>query len=173
MAKMQSEIWKEIPGYNGCYLISKTGKVYSRKIGREMKQIDRGNGYLFVRLCNGGKTKNVMIHRLVAFAFVPNPCGYVEIDHIDGNKKNNNCENLHFVSHVDNMRNPNTKNKRYDAIKKKQGIPVIALLNGNIVGKYSCLMDAARDLGLSCSHIAKHLKGYFTHVKGYQFKQEC
>ena len=52
-------------------------------------------------------------------------------------------------------------------------IPVIAFLNGKRVGKYSCLMEAASDLVLSCSHIAKHLKGYFSHVKGYKFERVC
>lgn len=170
---MQSEIWKEIPGYNGRYLISQTGVVYSRYLKREMKPANRGNGYYFVRLCNKGVMKNLMIHRLVAAAFVPNPDGLPEIDHIDGNKKNNVYTNLRYVSHLDNMRNPNTEPKRFEAIRKKQGIPVIAFLNGKRVGKYSCLMEAARDLGLSCSHIAKHLKGYFTHVKGYKFERVC
>ena len=70
---MQSEIWKEIPGYNGRYLISQTGNVYSRYLKRKMKPANRGNGYYFVRLCNKGEKKNLMIHRLVAAAFVPNP----------------------------------------------------------------------------------------------------
>lgn len=170
---MQSEIWKEIPGYNGRYLISQTGNVYSRYLKMKMKPVNRGNGYYFVRLCNKGEMKNLMIHRLVADAFVPNPDRLPEIDHIDGNKKNNFYTNLRYVSHLDNMRNPNTEPKRFEAIRKKQGIPVIAFLNGKRVGKYSCLMEAARDLGLSCSHIAKHLKGYFTHVKGYKFERVC
>lgn len=168
---MQSEIWKEIPGYNGRYLISQTGVIYSRYLKREMKPANRGNGYYFVRLCNKGEMKNLMIHRLVAAAFVPNPNGLTGIDHIDGNKKNNVYTNLRFVSHLENMRNPNTEPKRFEAIRKKQGIPVMAFLNGKCIGKYSCLMEAARDLGLSCSHIAKHLKGYFTHVKGYEFRR--
>lgn len=170
---MQNEIWKEIPGYNGRYLISQTGVVYSRYLKREMKPANRGNGYYFVRLCNNGEKKNLLIHRLVAAAFVPNPYGLPEIDHIDGNKKNNVYTNLRYVSHLDNMRNPNTEPKRFEAIRKKQGIPVIAFLNGKCVGKYSCLMEAASDLGLSCSHIAKHLKGYFSHVKGYKFERVC
>lgn len=170
---MQSEIWKDIPGYNGRYLVSNTGKIYSQYLKREMKLSDRGNGYLFVRLCHNGKMKNSLVHRLVAFAFVPNPNGYIEIDHIDGNKENNVYTNLRYVSHLDNMRNPNTEPKRFEAIRKKQGIPVIAFLNGKRVGKYSCMMEAARDLGLSCSHIAKHLKGSFSHVKGYKFERVC
>lgn len=94
-----------------------------------------------------------------------------EIDHIDGNKENNVYTNLRYVSHIDNMRNPNTEPKRYNAIRKKQGIAVIAFLNGKEIGKYSCIMEAARDLRLSGSQISKHLKGRFMNVKGYKFER--
>ena len=167
---MQTIKWEEIPGYNGRYFVDRNGNVYSKYLKREMKPIDRGNGYLFVRLCKNGKIKNVMIHQLVARSFVKNPNNYTEIDHIDGNKYNNSVTNLRFVSHIENMRNPNTEQKRIDAIKKKQGIPIVAILNGEKQNRYCCMMDAARDLGLSCSHIAMFLKGKVSHVKGYIFE---
>lgn len=169
---MQNEIWKEIPGYGGRYLVSQSGKVYSSYLKRELRPANRGNGYYFVVLSQKGQKKNISIHRLVAMAFVPNPKGLSEVDHIDGNKSNNLYTNLRFVSHCDNMKNPNTEPKRYNAIRKKQGIPVIAFHNGKEIGKYSCLMEAAKDLGLSCSNIAMHLKGRCARVKGYNFKRD-
>ena len=170
---MQSEIWKEIPGYNGRYLVNRFGDVYSENLKRKMKPFNRGNGYLTVRLSLDGKVKNIMIHQLVAAAFVDNPDNLTEIDHIDGNKENNVYTNLRYVSHVDNMRNPNTEPKRHNAIRKKQGIAVVAFLNGKQICQYSCIMEAARDLGLSGSQIVKHLKGRFTNVKGYKFERVC
>lgn len=168
---MQSKDWKEIPGYDGRYYVSKMGEIYSGYLKRKMKPFNRGNGYLTVRLSVDGKVKNIMVHQLVAAAFIPNPNQYKEIDHIDGNKENNVYTNLRYVSHVDNMRNPITEPKRHNAIRKKQGIAVIAFLNGKEIGKYSCIMEAARDLRLSGSQIAKHLKGRFTNVKGYKFER--
>jgi len=168
---MQSKDWKEIPGYDGRYYVSKTGEIYSEYLKRKMKPFNRGNGYLTVRLSVDGKVKNIMVHQLVAAAFVLNPNQYKEIDHIDGNKENNVYTNLRYVKHIDNMRNPNTEPKRRDAIRKKQGVPVIAFCGGNVIGKYSCIMEAARDLGVSGSQIVKHLKGRFSNVKGYTFER--
>ena len=168
---MQDEIWKEIPGYNGRYRVSENGKVYSSFLKREMKACNRGNGYLFVRLCCKGISKNIFIHTLVASAFVENPNNYKEVDYIDGNKSNNHYSNLRFVLHSENMSNPNTEYKRFEAIRRLQGIPVIAYLNGREIGRYDCLSSAAKELNLCCSHIAKHVKGVFKSVKGYTFKK--
>ena len=49
------------------------------------------------------------VHRLVAEAFIPNPLGLKDVDHIDGNKSNSRVENLRWVSHKENCNNPNTK----------------------------------------------------------------
>ena len=49
------------------------------------------------------------VHRLVAEAFIPNPLGLRDVDHIDGNKSNSRVENLRWVSHKENCNNPNTK----------------------------------------------------------------
>ena len=155
------------------YIIKEDGTIYSKWYNKELGS-NCSTGYKRVNLtCIDGKKRDFLIHRIIAYLFIPNPEKKPEVDHIDGNKKNNVYTNLRYVSHLDNMRNPNTEPQRFEAIRKKQGIPVIAFLNGKRVGKYSCLMEAARDLGLSCSHIAKHLKGYFTHVKGYKFERVC
>ena len=53
--------------------------------------------------------KDCLIHRLVAEAFIPNPLGLKDVDHIDGNKSNSRVENLRWVSHKENCNNPNTK----------------------------------------------------------------
>lgn len=84
------EIWKEIKGYEGYYLISNMGhvksqsrKIYNDGIKGENKfyiseekiingRIDQ-KGYLRVALCKDNKQKDYSIHRLVAIAFIPNP----------------------------------------------------------------------------------------------------
>jgi hypothetical protein len=44
------------------------------------------------------------LHRLVAEAFIPNPANLLEVNHLDGNKLNNNADNLEWVTHAENMR---------------------------------------------------------------------
>jgi len=61
-----------------------------------------------VNLSKDGKGLNKTVHRLVAKAFIPNPEGLPEIDHIDGDKTNNVVENLQWISHVENNRKKTT-----------------------------------------------------------------
>lgn len=96
----EQEIWKEIDGYNGQYFVSNYGNVLSLKYkqARLLKPQDTGKGYLYVDL--EGKQKT--IHRLVAFAFLPNIDNKPVVHHKDGNKHNNKLENLQFATYSEN-----------------------------------------------------------------------
>jgi hypothetical protein len=61
-------------------------------------------GYLAVDLYDNGERKTKRVHRLVAEAFVPNPHGKPEINHIDGNRHNNKVSNLEWVTKKENCR---------------------------------------------------------------------
>lgn len=87
------------------YLVSDIGKVYSlkRKSQRELRPTKTRKGYLLVILRVAGKNKGVAVHTLVARAFCK---GYKEgltVNHKDGNKLNNNAQNLEWVSNRENM----------------------------------------------------------------------
>lgn len=92
------EEWKEIENTKGKYFISNCGRVkslcgYTAKI---LQQYKKRNGYLIAKI-NG---KNILIHRLVAFAFCENNYKNtaVQIHHKDGNRQNNNYKNLEILS---------------------------------------------------------------------------
>ena len=90
-----------IHGYNGKYKIDDLGRVYS-----EFKIItpyDNGHGYLAVKLWKNGECKQHYIHRLVAETFIPNPNNYPEINHIDGDKRNNAVSNLEWCNRKMNV----------------------------------------------------------------------
>ena len=109
---MTTEIWRPIKDYEGLYEISNTGKVKSLKKTRLnntsieehiMKPSINHNGYLRVELSNNGKRKSYLIHRLVANAYIPNSNIKLQINHIDGNKQNNNLNNLEWCTPQDNV----------------------------------------------------------------------
>lgn len=108
--------WLPVPGYEGIYQISETGLIKSvdRKVlhgerfinvkGKIISQRINNSGYKEVRLCHEGKTKTTFIHILKATAFIPNPENKKEVNHIDGNKLNNELTNLEWINHSENMK---------------------------------------------------------------------
>lgn len=108
--------WKEIKGYEGKYIISNYGEVislprYKQNNSKlqyvEPKEIKRyvnpKNGYVYVQLWNNAKYKNIRLHKLVAQAFIKNSNNLPQINHKDGNKKNNRVDNLEWCTAKDNI----------------------------------------------------------------------
>ena len=96
-----------INGFEDYYTINEEGIIYSIRSKRLLKPFNHNNGYLTIELCVDGLKKRVMIHRLVAQQFLPNPNNYPIIDHIDRNKHNNDVKNLRWTTASVNNRNRN------------------------------------------------------------------
>lgn len=90
------EIWHDIKGYENLYQVSNLGKVKSKKTGRFIKAKKNNRGYLTVGLSKNKKQKWFLIHRMVAENFYSNYDKSMHVYHRDGNKTNNNIENLTF-----------------------------------------------------------------------------
>lgn len=87
------------------YSITSNGKVYSYKSGhRQQLKFSHKNGYRVVGLTVHGKTEDHYVHRLVATTFIKNPESYSTVNHIDGDKSNNDVSNLEWCTHKQNMR---------------------------------------------------------------------
>lgn len=99
------EIWKDIDGYYGRYLISNTGKVRSNFSNKILKPAIGKWGYLFVTLFLDYKGTSKFIHRLIAEYFIPNPNNYEIVDHKDRNRINNSISNLRWVDKAANIMN--------------------------------------------------------------------
>lgn len=114
------EIWKNIPNYDGLYQISSYGRVKSLKYGKEriLYQHLTSKGYYIVALSKNGKVNRFLVHRLVAESFIDNPDGKLEIDHINGDKTDNNVKNLHWVTRIENLHNPITYSKFFKPLSE-------------------------------------------------------
>lgn len=145
------EIWRDILGYEGLYQISNYGNVMSLNYRRQgfAKQLTAkcsNTKRLWVELAKDGVRKPVLIHRLVAEAFIPNPNGYPQINHKDGNPQNNHVDNLewctqeyniqHFYNHI-----PSdwfSRRKSTDKYSIRTHIPVEQLtLDGELVKRWN------------------------------------
>lgn len=100
------EIWKEIEGYDGDYIISNFGKVKSLRFNKRipLKQIKHSRGYLVVNLFKNKIPKKFLLHRLVAENFIENPENKPEVNHLNGDKSNNHISNLEWATYSENTK---------------------------------------------------------------------
>ncbi len=84
------------------YTIREDGEVRSR-FGRVVKQQHGASGYARVELWENGNGRKYLVHRLLAQSFIPNPDGKPQVNHIDGNKTNNDLVNLEWVTQSENQ----------------------------------------------------------------------
>ena len=167
---MAKELWKDIFGYEGKYMISNLRRIKSldyRRSGKEriLKQYKNKDGYLFVQLTKCGDCKNYRTHRLVAQAFIPNPENFSEVNHIDEDKTNNCIENLEWCDRLYNC-NFGTRNERRAKSKSKS---VMCLETGEV---FSSAKEAQEKTGIFASAIgacARHKKHYYT-AGGFHWK---
>ena len=95
------EIWQPVIGYEKIYEVSSFGNL--RRVNKPPRGLN--NGYHSYNLSKNGEVRTHRLHTLVAAAFLgERPEGLV-IDHIDGDKLNNNAENLRYVTQSDNLQN--------------------------------------------------------------------
>jgi len=117
LADLQDEEWKAISNTNNHYFISSYGRVKScHKRTIILSPKINSYGYAKIAIVKNGKRVDIAIHRLVASEFIGDCNGY-EIDHVDGNRLNNNMNNLRIVTHTQNMNNPLTTIQ----LKKRKG----------------------------------------------------
>lgn len=118
------EIFKDLPGYESLYQVSNLGNVKSlnyrgNNIAALLKPGKNSKGYLCVALAKNKVLKNCTVHSLVAMTFLNHkPNGFdIVVDHIDGNKTNNNVKNLQLVSMSMNTKKKINKSNKYSMHK--------------------------------------------------------
>lgn len=114
-------IWKDIPGYEGLYKVSNTGKIFSVVTNRELSVIQKKDGYTCISLCDKDHNKKqYRVHQLVAKAFIPNPNNLPMINHKNEIKNDNRVENLEWVTAQQNS-SYGTRPERIS--EKLKGVP--------------------------------------------------
>lgn len=107
------KIWRDVEYYEGLYLVSNFGEVKSLtrkgpnnsiRPERVLKQILDKKGYLQVGLSKNNSTRTMKVHRLVAMAFIPNPCSKPQVNHKDGIKAHNEDYNLEWATPSENVK---------------------------------------------------------------------
>jgi hypothetical protein len=84
------------------YEITSGGLIWNKQKEKWQNQTQNPNGYMKVQLNFMGEKKQLLVHRLVALHFIPNPYEHPLVNHIDGDKSNNNCQNLEWIDESGN-----------------------------------------------------------------------
>lgn len=189
---MENEVWKDIPKYEGLYQASNLGRIRScaRTIIREnrikqqfkgkiLSPEDNGNGYLRLILYKNKKKNSEYVHRLIASAFIENYYNCEQINHIDGNKQNNNINNLEWCTKSYNIKEayrlglktaPKTMLGR-KSYKNHLSKPVNQYdLQGNFIKRWHCINDVQRELNIFTGNITRVCKGEYKQTGGYIWK---
>lgn len=177
-----SDIWREIPLYNGRYKINTNGDIVScarisvdsrgpnrgrtQKIKEKtLRSFDNSTGYKQVNLIDGnGVEKKKYVHRLVALTFLPNPNNLTDVNHKDGDKSNNRVSNLEWVTHAENVRHSIEKlgNKPKGPKAKK----VMNTITGEI---FTSVKEVSKKYEAPTSSIYAQISGRVASVRGQRF----
>lgn len=151
-------VWKDIPGYEGLYKISNFGDVLSLKRPGAKEKLLKGEidqyGYIRIVLSKNGKTKKYKAHRLVLMAFNNTDDSKLQVNHIDGNKKNNFIGNLEWCT-----ASYNTIHSYINNLNQTKGFKTI-IINKNTGEKkeYRSMRDASISIGYNKGYIFKKIK---------------
>jgi hypothetical protein len=178
-------IWKDIVGFENLYKVSTTGKIKSLGKGKStntknkevriLKTTLSKTGYEKAKLFKDGKRYYFTVHRLVANTFLTYKDGKNEVNHKDGNKSNNNLNNLEWVSPSENQKHAYKigLQKAIMGADNFQSKKIRQLsLNGKQIKIFNSIGEIKRELGFNSFGIIKCCKKEKKYNTAYKYKWE-
>lgn len=177
---MEQVVWKPVVGFEDRYEVSNDGRVRSidmhltgkggvQRLRKGKARLSRRNnrGYETIGLCRDNKCVTLLVHRLVAQAFISNPYGKPQVNHIDGDLGNNCADNLEWVTDNENKAHSSITEGGTQRPKK-----AVAATN-KTTGESFCfggLREAERALNLHHKSALNVVSGRQRSTKGYVLK---
>jgi hypothetical protein len=147
-----AKAWKAVGVYEGLYLVSEDGEIKSLITGDLMTLKPGLNGYIYANLTKNRKKRRVLVHRVVASAFLPNPDGLPQVNHKDENPHNNRVSNLEWCDGYYNTHYGTGLERKAEKIRK----PVFQLsLDGSRVARHRSITEASSASGVNPNGIIR------------------
>lgn len=155
------EQWRDVIEAKEYYEVSNKGRVRNKLTNALLRQRKQRTGYLSVELAYG-VNKHRLVHRLVAEAFIENPCMLPCVNHKDENKENNFVENLEWCTYQYNVRYGK------GALVRNHGV-IQYDIAGNALRIWESEKQAAEFLGIKYQGISKCCRGRGKTCGGYMW----
>lgn len=184
---LEGEVWKDVVGYEGLYVVSNLGRIaalkriVTTKAGWKRthkatiikpKRNSKKTAHLVVYPCVDGIHHNEYVHRLVAKAFIPNPNNLPMVEHLDCDPTNNKVENLRWATQTTNMNNPITLQRMSESQRDKKlpmlRKPVVCIHPDNSKVFYESMSAATKD-GFTTGGISRVCHGEIKQTRGCKF----
>lgn len=163
---MQQEIWENVKGYEGLYLVSSFGRVLSAprngtKPCWHLLSPHYVGEYIQYELSKNDKIKAYKAHRMVADAFLLNPENKREVNHIDGDKHNNKLGNLEWAT--------TSENQLHAVYVLGKGLKAVRQISkdGKLIKVWRSIKEASEKLGIQAPDISKARSGHRKSAGGY------
>ena len=168
---MALEIWENVQGYEGLYLISNLGRLLSaprngtKTYWHLIAPHKLKTGYVQYQLCKNDTRKEYKAHRLVAMAFLPNPENKREVNHIDGNPGNNTVDNLEWAT--------TSENQIHAHYELGKGIMPVEQLtkDGELIKIWGSIKEAAKALNICAGDISRAASVKRHTAGGYKWRK--
>jgi hypothetical protein len=157
-----NEVWKNpIQTDKNLFASSKGNIKYKNRLVTQTKHKD----YMYINV----NKKRYSVHRLIAMAFSNNPLNLPIVNHKDGNKSNNDVENLEWTTQKENVIHSVKLNGNKQKLPKK-GKEIIQLdLDGKIINKFISIHEAANKINIDPSVISSVCRNKSKTAGGYNW----
>ena len=155
-------------GYEGRYEVSNKGRIKSLRKNKIIKPFIQKNGYMTLVFTVNNQPKTKYVHRLVAETFLKNTENKKQVNHKDGDKRNNYVENLEWCTDEENKKHAYKNGLR--KIDVRIEVEMFSF-DGKIVSKFNSISEASKKTGINIGNISRCCNGHCKTAGGYVWKK--